>query len=75
MHVSGLDVNKTVSGGWTALMDAACNGQTHFVRNLLEMPGIDLNKRDKWGRTALGLAMRDKQYEAAALLRAAGARE
>ena len=87
----GVDANKVISGGWTAIMEAACYGLPNIVRVLLAVPGIDLNTRAtsySWGnkgRTALGIAMvrgvlqSDEEWarvqECAVLLRAAGAQE
>ena len=80
LAVRGIDVNKAGNDGLTSLMRAAHQGHTKVVRALVTAPGIDLNKRatgPEWaeGRTALGLAMAYDRPEAAALLRAAGARE
>ena len=75
----GIDVNKADNGGYTAILLAAYKGHTEIVRALLAAPGIDLNKRatdgDYKGYTALGISIDKNKHEAAALLRAAGARE
>ena len=89
VDIPGVDANKVTSGGFSAMMGAACNGHPNVVRVLLAVPGIDLNKRATgevyMGESALGIAMTrgafigDEQWarveECAALLRAAGAQE
>lgn len=54
-HLTGrIDVNKAdTKYDMTALMWAATNGHTEIVRALLTAPGIDVNKADDDGLTAL----------------------
>ena len=57
--------------GWTPLIQASRYGRTDAVKLLLEVPGIDVNKADNDGTTALTRASKE---EIKALLRAKGAK-
>lgn len=81
-----VEVNAVDDEGWTALLGAAHHGHPDIVRVLMAVHGIDLNKADKTGCTALALALREaegqdesadtreRKAQVAAMLRAAGAR-
>lgn len=49
---SGADVNRSTSGGWTAVMGAADNGHLNVLKYLASKKA-DLNARTRQGRTAL----------------------
>jgi|GEM_PF-4255493 len=51
------DINATNSDEQTALIIAAQNNNTQAGQQLLNRPGIDINKSDKNGKTALSYAM------------------
>jgi ankyrin repeat protein len=51
----GIDANKRVEGGWTALMRAVDSRQLQNVQALLAWPGIDLAARNNRGETALSI--------------------
>ena len=55
-------------------MNASNNGHTEVVKLLLQVKGIDVNKQDKDGDTALKCASKEGHTEIAKLLREAGAK-
>lgn len=68
----GADVNQASRvHGRTALMDAAANGKTEFVRFLIEQPAIDVFALDKAGKTAFAHAQEHGFGDAMHLLGAA----
>lgn len=69
----GANVNQVarVHHGRTALMTAAANGRTDFVRFLVEQPEVDVFARDKSGRTAFDHARDHGFVDAMHLLGAA----
>ena len=54
-------------------MMASWLGHGEVVRLLLSQPNIDLNKKDDWGTTALGIAKEKNNTEVVQLLTEAGA--
>lgn len=58
----GADANQRAAAEWTALMNAASQGQEGVVRLLIDA-GADLNLQGSCGRTALMIAARWKRYE------------
>lgn len=76
-HGADLNLKRGGSGwpraGWTALHYAAGFGYIELIE-LMIARGADLNVLDDEGRTALKVAIEEKQDEAAALLRERGAR-
>jgi hypothetical protein len=71
---AGADVNHAYKdGGWTALMMASSQGRRAVVAALLAAPGIDVNKADRKGRTALMVAIRERHTAVVKMLLAAGA--
>jgi len=71
---AGIDVNARFAHDATALMWAAAYGKMDNVKLLLAR-GADLTARDDRGKTALTIALEEKQDDAAAALRIAGARQ
>ena len=66
---NGADVNETYpTNGNTALHIAALNGYTDIIPLLLAWPGIDKNRKNNDGKTALDLALEHNQMQAARLL-------
>ncbi|KAH6908111.1 hypothetical protein BKA70DRAFT_1280713 [Coprinopsis sp. MPI-PUGE-AT-0042] len=55
LRYPGTNVNQQTKEGFTALMLAACRGNTLAVRLLLEVPDIDVNLKTDEGVTALDL--------------------
>ncbi|XP_005094350.1 peroxisomal NADH pyrophosphatase NUDT12 isoform X2 [Aplysia californica] len=70
-EISGLlgavDINVKSERGWTALMFAARNGQTHVISILIER-GCDVNCLNASGQTALEIARFWNHSEAASVL-------
>ena len=67
---AGADINGVITSlGWTPLHQAASSGRYEAAQALVES-GIDLNTTDKWGATALHLAVRsgDREAEKVAVL-------
>lgn len=69
---NGANVNGRGKEGRTALMEAADNGKTEFVKLFLEAGG-DVNMKDNNGQTALMLALSASYIETINLLIKAGA--
>jgi ankyrin repeat protein len=70
----GADVNAAnPQNGYTALMGAAGEGSYDLVSALVKA-GADLHAKNKWGETALSIAIKSGQKNTAWLLRQAGAR-
>lgn len=55
-------------------LNACCNGQKSIAKLLLERGGIDLNRRDAEGNTALHYACREGYRDLAVLLLEKGSR-
>ena len=71
---AGADVDEADERSWTALMDAlALIKDNAPVARLLIEAGADLEKANKWGKTALVIACRARRYECIRLLLEAGA--
>merc|ERR1712228_669182 len=68
---AGYDVNAVGSDGRTALMWAARNGKTEFVRRLIEDDEIIINKQTIYGSTALDMARRENEQDIVRLLEGA----
>ncbi len=64
---AGVDVNTREGNGWTALHSAAFNGRINTIRALKKL-GIKKNKKDIFGHTAKDYAIKNKQYDAAAVI-------
>lgn len=69
----GADVNAKTQDGMTLLMDAARDGDTTFVQELLAQKGIEVNAKNDNGITALMFAATWRQTKIVKLLLAAGA--
>ncbi|KNC46792.1 glutaminase isoform [Thecamonas trahens ATCC 50062] len=69
----GFPVNATNYDSRSALHLAASEGHSHAVSFLVAQPGIELEPRDRWGRTPLDCARLAGHLDAMILLRAAGA--
>ncbi len=70
---AGVDANQRDPQDATALMWAAGYGKLDNLRLLLER-GAQLDAHDARGMSALAIALQQKQDNAAALLRSAGAK-
>ena len=70
----GARVNAKTSGGYTALMSAALNGQKEVVRVLLDN-GADPTPKDTSNRTAIKYASEKNHKDIVDLLKQAGAKE
>ena len=57
VEVPGLDINYQDRRGYTAAHWASLRSHTECVRILAETGRVDWNKRNKWGRTPLFLAL------------------
>ena len=64
----GANINSASEDGETALMLAVLGKQNAIAKFLLEQSALEVNKRDKLGRTALYLATRENNIEAMQLL-------
>ena len=64
---SGIDVNISGSGGWTALMSASFKGQFDVVKELIKA-GADVDARDENGKTAEAYARKEGFDEVARYL-------
>lgn len=64
---AGVDVNTQEGNGWTALHSAAFNGRINVIRGLLKQ-GADKKVKDNFGHTAKEAAVKNKQYDAAAVI-------
>ena len=70
--VNGADMNAVArSNGFTPLMEAAEFGKLNAAKMLVAV-GADLNRRNRFGDTALSLATKQNHLEIAKLLRDAG---
>ena len=65
---AAIDLNHPAGGGFTPLMIASRNGHPELVRVLLAA-GADKDLRNKYGKTALDYAIKEKKDACAALLR------
>ncbi len=63
----GANVNYANTNGDTALIWAACNGNTEVVKRLMD-GGADKTKKTKSGKTALDLALQNNHRSIVALL-------
>ena len=70
----GARVNAKTSGGYTALMSAALNGQKEIVKLLLDS-GADPAPKDSSNRTGIKYAQEKNHKDIVDLLRQAGAKE
>ena len=70
----GARVNAKTSGGYTALMAAALNGQKEIVKLLLDN-GADPTPKDTSNRTAIKYASEKNHNDIVDLLKRAGAKE
>lgn len=70
---AGADVNRSSSGGWTAVMAAADNGHLEVLKYLVSKKA-DLNARTRQGRTPLMRASYHGKTEVAQYLIAQGAK-
>ena len=70
---AGANPNAAQHGGWRPVAQAAGHGDLGILKALLDS-GADPNPRNDEGRSALDLAEEKGQSEAAAMLRARGAR-
>ncbi|XP_075168202.1 G patch domain and ankyrin repeat-containing protein 1 homolog [Haematobia irritans] len=61
MDFRGQDINVCDNYGWTALMIAACEGNSEAVSYLLDM-GVDSDIKDKAGNTAKDLARKKGHF-------------
>eukprot|EP00963_Diacronema_lutheri_P009147 scaffold818_cov388-Pavlova_lutheri.AAC.23 len=69
----GINVNIPNDEGRSALMIAAAEGDERVVSMLLDVPGIDVNAHDSFGRTALREAVENKHNVVAEMLLKVGA--
>ncbi|RPB06304.1 hypothetical protein P167DRAFT_464568, partial [Morchella conica CCBAS932] len=67
------DVNTKNNKGETPLWTAARDGHESIVAMLLAVDGVNMNAKDKEGKTPLSVALLNSEYAVADLLRAAGA--
>ena len=71
---AGGNVNQHSNKNQTPLNIASTAGHTEIVRLLLQQPNIDLNKKDDWNTTALGIATQNSRTNVIQLLKDAGAK-
>ena len=64
----GEDVNNKDYLGTTALMQAVMYNHNSIVKLLLDQPAVDVNVKDKWGRTLLHIAAKNNNAEGARML-------
>ena len=64
----GEDVNNMDLDGSTALMLAVEKKHNSIVKLLLDQPAVEVNVKDKWGRTALHIAAKNNNAEGARML-------
>ncbi|XP_065910855.1 uncharacterized protein [Dysidea avara] len=69
---AGADIKITDNDGNTMLMCAARGGCTEVASDLLNTGSIDINAVNKYGRSALNIAIRDENEELAGALITAG---
>lgn len=68
------DSNEVISADHSTLLHAvARRGDTEFLRQLCQSGGLDLNRQDDQGKTALHLAFEFKKIEVAKVLLEVGA--
>lgn len=51
--IGKIDINIQNKDGYTALAMATFWGRENIVKHILQIPGINVNTQDKWGKTAL----------------------
>ena len=64
----GVDPNREVGGGWTALHMAADRGRVRTVKHLVEKHNVDIQQRNGYGETVLDLAKRRRHADVLDLL-------
>lgn len=74
MQAKGADVNAPDEQGRTPLMHAVSSGSLRALEKILSLDGVEIEKRDGEGHTALMLACIGSRREAAVMLLKAGAR-
>jgi ankyrin repeat protein len=72
--IAGADVNAETEDGWTALMDAAIEGNAETLEYLIDA-GADVNTTQKDGNTALTWAAKKGHTGIVNILKQAGAEE
>ncbi|GAB5367358.1 hypothetical protein AAMO2058_001223500 [Amorphochlora amoebiformis] len=70
---SGVPVDYAGEAGWTALIYGAMYGRVQIVRYLIEFGRANVNRRDKYGNTALILAARRNHLDTVRVLASCGA--
>lgn len=65
---SGIDPNKKGNDGRTCIMSAAFKWRPEILPLLLTLDGVDLNRQDKLGHTALSLAASSNNAEGVRML-------
>jgi ankyrin repeat protein len=66
------DIVNLEKEGWTALTIASWNGDKEMVKLLIEN-GADMSMKNKYGKTALMLALEGEHKEVVELLKSYGA--
>lgn len=74
LHKRGADMKHVDTAGWDAVSMGAVRGMTPFCRYLLKYHGLDVNRKDLKGRTALMKAAAHGYFDTFVMLFRRGAR-